>query len=119
MMRVRGMRTDRDVVVIVDGDQSAKLQVPCSTGGLGSNAFHRTPVAEEHVCVIIYEIIARLVERCSSMLLSEGEANCVAKALAERSGGHLNAIRIVRLGVARCDAVHRLLTCQMASKICL
>lgn len=63
------------------------------TGGrrsLGGNAFHETTVAEEHVCVVIDEVIAGLVENSSRVCLSNCKTNGIGETLTEGTSGDLD-----------------------------
>jgi hypothetical protein len=64
--------TDRNVVVVVDGNQVAELQMAGSGGSLAGNALHSAAIAEEAVCVVVDQIIAGLVEDSGSVLLGNG-----------------------------------------------
>ena len=75
---------------------------------LAGNTFLSTAVTEEDVGVVVRQVVARLVELCRSVSLSNGKTNGVAKSLAQRTRGDFNAGRIVGLGVAWGDAVYSL-----------
>lgn len=93
------------MVVVVDGDQVAKLQVTSGGGSLAGNTLHCTAVTEENKGVVVDEVETRLVENTSSVGLSHGETDCVGEALAQRTGGDLDTGSVVALGVAWGDAV--------------
>lgn len=94
-----------DVVVIVDADEVAKLEVAGEGRGLAGDTLHQAAVAEEAVCVVVDNVESGLVENSAGVSLGHGETNGVADTLAEGASGDLNAGSVVRLGVARGDAV--------------
>lgn len=100
--------TDGNMVVIVDGNQVAELQVASKTGSFTSNTLHSTSITEDSVCVVVEEVISGLVEDRSSVSLGDGKTDCVGETLAERSSGDLNAGSVVRLGVTRGKAIQLL-----------
>lgn len=82
--------TDGDVVVIVNGNEVAQLQVAGSRCGFRGNALHGASVTEEDIGEVVDEVIARLVEGSGSLLLSDGHTDGVGETLAEGTSGHLN-----------------------------
>jgi hypothetical protein len=103
------VRTNGNMVVIIDSNQVAKLQVSSNGSSLASNTFLCTPITEEHIGVVVNQVKTWLVELCSSVSLSNGKTNSVAKSLSQRTCGDFDARGVVGLGVARCDAVYSLL----------
>ena len=99
------VHTNRDVVIIIDHDEIAQLQVSRCTGSFTRNAFHGAAITKEAVGMIVHQVKARFVELCSSVRLGNGKANSIAKALAKRSSCDLDAWSVVCFGMARCDAV--------------
>lgn len=81
-------------------------------GSLAGNTLHSTTITEEHVGVVVKEVIARLVEGGSSLSLGNGQTDGVGETLAERTGGDLNTGGVVSLGVTGGDAVELLVFCQ-------
>jgi len=100
--------TNRDVVVIIDGNEVAELQVTGHGSSLAGNTLHRAAITEECECVVVDQLVAGLVEDGGSMPLSNGETDGVGEALAERTGGDLDTGGIVGFWVAGCDAVELL-----------
>mmetsp|Transcript_9518 Transcript_9518/g.28765 ORF Transcript_9518/g.28765 Transcript_9518/m.28765 type:complete len:494 (-) Transcript_9518:3-1484(-) len=98
-----GVSVDRDVVVVVEGDQLSKADVSGEGCGLARDAFHQAPVAHDGVGVVVDDRRVRLVVDGSHVLLSYGEADCVADALSERSGGHLHSGGLKVLRMSRGD----------------
>ena len=82
---------DGNAVVVVDHDQLAELLHAGERGRFMRNAFHQAAVAEEHVGVMIDNRMARPIERRRERAFREGHTDPVGKALAERSGGGLDA----------------------------
>lgn len=63
----------------------AKIDIPCKGGGLTGNTLLKTSVTKDHVCVVVKQFKARLVEGGGHMSLTNSEADSVAETLAERS----------------------------------
>lgn len=99
------VHTDGDVVVIVDSDEVAELQVTGKRSSLGGNTLHGTAITEEGVGVVVDELEAGLVEDSAGVSLGNGKTNSVGETLTQRTGGDLNTRGIVGLGVTGGDAV--------------
>jgi hypothetical protein len=69
------------VVVIINGDQVAELQVSSSASCLASNTFHGTAIAKKDVGVVVDQIIARLVEDGTSVSLRNSKTDRVGETL--------------------------------------
>ena len=93
------------MVVIVDGNQVAQLQVTGSGGSLAGNALHSAAIAEEHVCVVVDEVESGLVEDGCGMRLRNSKTDGIGETLAERASCDLNTGGVVSFGVTRSDAV--------------
>lgn len=93
------------MVVVVESDQVAELEVTGGGGSLGGNTLHGAAITEEAVGVVVDKLVAGLVEGGSGVTLSHGETDGVGETLAERTSGDLNAGGVVGLGVAGGDAV--------------
>jgi hypothetical protein len=93
--------TNGNVVVVVEGDQVAELEVTGSGGSLGGNTLHGAAITEEAVGVVVDKLVAGLVEGGSSLALGHGETDGVGETLAEGTSGDLNAGGVVGLGVTR------------------
>ncbi len=93
------------MVVVVDADEVAELQVASSTGSLAGHTLHSTAIAEEDVCMVVEEVKARLVEQGARVSLCNGKSYSVREALTKRASGHLDTGRVVGFGVAGGDAV--------------
>lgn len=103
------------MVVIVDGNQVAELQVTGSGGGLRGNTLHSATITEEAVGVVVDQVEAGLVKGTSGLSLGHGKTNGVGETLAEGTGGDLNTGGVVGLGVTGGDAVNGL--CSRQKKI--
>lgn len=103
-----GVTVDGDVVVIVDGNEVAELQVAGQRACLARDTLHQATITEEAVCVVVDQVEARLVVDGSGVGLGNGETDSVADSLAQRAGGDLDTWGVVGLGVARSDAVNML-----------
>ena len=103
-----GVTVNGDVVVIVDGNQVAQLQVTSHASGLAGNTLHGAAITEEHVGVVVEELIAGLVEDTGGVSLSDGQTNGVGETLTKGASGDLNTRGVVSLGVTGGDAVQLL-----------
>lgn len=96
------------MVVIINGNQVAELQVTSHGGSLAGNTLHSTAITEEAVCVVVDQVIARLVEDGGGVSLGNCQTNSVGETLTQRTSGDLNTRGVVSLGVAGSDAVNLL-----------
>lgn len=103
-----GVTVNGNVVVVVDGNEVAQLEVASQGAGLAGNTLHQAAIAEEAVGVVVNEVEAGLVEDGGGVGLGHGQADGIADTLTQRAGGDLDTGGIVRLGVARSDAVNSL-----------
>lgn len=78
------------MVVIVDADKLAKLQMTSKRSSFGSNAFHGAPVTKEAESIVVDKLISGLVENGSGMCLSNGNADSIRETLTKRASGDLN-----------------------------
>lgn len=101
--------TNGNVVVVVNHDKVAELQVTGSRGGLGGNTLLGATIAEKAVGVVVNEVEAGLVEDGSGVCLGNGKTDGVTEALTEGTSGDLNSGSVVCLGVSRGDGVEGLL----------
>ena len=69
------------MIIIVDHDEIAKLQVASSAGSFTGNAFHSTTISKKGECMIVDQLEAWLVELGSCMGLCNGKADGVCKPL--------------------------------------
>lgn len=97
--------TNGDVVVVVDHDKVAELQVTGSRSSLGGNTLHGATITEEAVGVVVDKVETRLVEDSAGVGLSDSKTDGVGETLTERTSGNLNTGGIVSLGVTGSDAV--------------
>jgi hypothetical protein len=107
-LKLFAKHTNGDVVVIVDGNEVSELQVTGSGGSLASNTLHGAAITEEHVDVVVDQLVAGLVEDGSSVLLSNGETDGIGETLTKRASSDLDT---GGLGVTGGDAVDLLLWC--------
>ena len=94
------------MVVIVDSNQVAELQVTGQGAGLAGDTLHQATVTEEGICVVVDQVEARLVVDSSGVGLGNGKTNSVADTLTQRTSGDLDTGGVVGLGVAGSDAVN-------------
>ncbi len=90
---------DRDVVVVVDGDQLAEPEVAGQRGRLVGDALHQAAVAGDHVGVMVDRLGAELVAKDP---FGDRHSDGVGEALSERPGGDFDAGGVAGLRVARC-----------------
>jgi hypothetical protein len=117
--------TNGNVVVIIDGNQVAELQVASHRSSLAGNTLHSASIAEESVCEVVDQFESGLVEDGSSVLLCNGKTDGVGETLAERASGDLNTGGVVGFGMTGSDAVdllekgvsRRFRTCQISIEI--
>jgi hypothetical protein len=100
--------TNGNVVVIVDGNEVSELQVTGSGSSLAGNTLHSAAITEEHVDVVVDQLVAGLVEDGGGVLLSNGKTNGVGETLTERASRDFDTGGVVGLGVTGCDAVNLL-----------
>ena len=98
-------RTNGNVVVIVDSNQIAELQVTSSRSSFTGNTLHSASITEEHECVVVDKLEARFVEDSRSVRLSNGKTDSIGETLTERASSDLNSGGIMCLGVAGGDAI--------------
>ena len=65
------------MVVIIDCNEIAKLQVTSSAGRFASNALHCTAVTKEAIGVVAHKLVAWFVEDGSSVSLGNCETNSI------------------------------------------
>jgi phosphoribosylformylglycinamidine (FGAM) synthase-like amidotransferase family enzyme len=93
------------VVVIIDGDQVAELQMTSKGGGFASNTLLSATISEEHESVVVDQVKAGLVEDGAGMGLCNGQTNSIGETLAQGAGCDFDTWGVVRLRVARSDGV--------------
>ena len=97
------------MVVVINHDQVAELQVTGGGGSLGGDTLHGTAITEEGVRVVVDQVETWLVEDSTSVSLGNGQTDGVSEALTKRSGGNLDTRGIVSLGVTGGDGVDLLI----------
>ena len=96
-----GRTVDRDLVVVVEIDQIAELQMPGKRRGFVADAFHQIAVRADAVDKIIDDRKAFLIELCRKMCLGDAHPDTVRKTLSQRPGRYLDARRQNILRVPR------------------
>mmetsp|Transcript_9225 Transcript_9225/g.37722 ORF Transcript_9225/g.37722 Transcript_9225/m.37722 type:complete len:328 (-) Transcript_9225:30-1013(-) len=94
-----GVAVDGDGVVIVEGDELAESPVGGEGGALTGHTLHVAAVTHDGVGVVVDDLAVGLVEAAREVLLGHGEADGVADAHTEGTGGDLNAVGDEVLGV--------------------
>ena len=92
---------DGNVVVVVEGNQLAQLHGTRQRTGFMGNTFHQTAVAQEHIGVMVDNVVARLVELTGQGAFGKRHADGIGDALPQGTGGRLDARRIAIFRVAR------------------
>ncbi|MOA15582.1 hypothetical protein D3C78_1357470 [compost metagenome] len=97
---------DGDAVVVVEGDQLVQALGAGQGADFMGNTFHHAAIAEEHVGVVVDDVVAVAVELRRQHLLRQRHADGVGETLAERAGGGLDAGGVAVLRVTRGARVH-------------
>ncbi len=92
---------DGDVVVVVEIDELAQLEVAGQTGGLAGDALHQIPVPADGVDVMVHHVEAGAVVALGQPALGHGHAHARGEALAQRTRGGLDAGGVAIFGMAR------------------
>ncbi len=92
-----GAAVDRDLVVVVQVDQSSELQVPGERGGLAAHPLHEVAVGDEPVGVMVHEVGP---EPGPEVALRDRHPNSRGEPLTQGAGGHLDTDVVVDLGVS-------------------
>ena len=99
--RPGGRPVERDVVVVVEVEQLAELQVAGEGRRLGGDPFHQVAVGDEREGAVVDDLVPGPVEARGERALGHRHADGVGGALPERTGRGLDARRQQRLGMAR------------------
>jgi len=98
---------DRDEVLVVDHGEVAELLVTGQRRGLVADPLHDVAVRGHDVDVVVEKALTGLgvgVEQTALATLAEGHADGGRETAAQRTGGDLDALGVVHLGVARGEA---------------
>ena len=93
-----GGPVDRDVVVVVEGDEPTQTEMAGERARLWETPSHEAAVAGHHVGVVIAHLGA---EAIAHHALGDRHADRIGEALAQRPGRHLDARSVEALGMAR------------------
>jgi hypothetical protein len=96
----RGVALDRDVVVVIEGDQTPKSEVPGDRGGLRGDALLEISVRSDREGVVVDQLVPGPVVARGEHPLGERQADAVGDPLAEWAGCRLDARGMAVLGVA-------------------
>ena len=91
VVRQLGGAVDRDVVVVVEGEQAPQPEVPGERRRLVRDALHHAAVAQEHVGAVVADLTP---EGRAYPALGEGHADRIGEALPERPRRHLDPRRV-------------------------
>ena len=97
-----GIAINGYVIVIVQVDQLAQLEMPSQAGGFAGNAFHHVAIAHNGICIVIDDVKVGPVEMAGQPALSHGHAYTIGKPLAQWTGGGFNARRVAKLWMTGC-----------------
>ena len=98
-----GKLTNGNVVIIVNHDKVAELQVTGSGGSLRGNTLLGATITEEAVGVVVNQVVVWLVEDGGSVGLGDSETDSVGETLAKRTSGDLNTGCVMGLRVTGGD----------------
>src|SRR5471030_1836679 len=96
---------DGDAVVIVESNQFTQAQRTGQGTDFVGNTFHHAAITQEHVGVVINDVVARTVELRRHDFFCQGKTYAVGQALAQWTGGGFNARGVAEFRVARGTAV--------------
>jgi hypothetical protein len=94
--------TNRDVVIIINHDEVAQLQMPSYASGLAGDSLHCAAISEETVGMVIHELESWLVEFCASFGLCNRKSYSVRETLPQRAAGNLNPWDFIGFRMTRC-----------------
>ena len=89
---------ERDVILIVEINQLAQLQMPGERRGFLRDAFHQIAIAAKGVGVMIDDLVPGPVVARREPRFRNRQADAVGETLAQRSGGYFHAGRVPRSG---------------------
>src|SRR5581483_9956658 len=95
-----GAPSERDVILVVEEDQLAELQMAGKGGRFLADAFHEVAVAADTVGKVVHDGMARSIEAGSEPGLRDGQTDSISKTLAERPCSYFYAYRMPALGMA-------------------
>jgi len=96
-----GAAVDRDVVVVVERDESSETEMSSQRGGLGGHALHQAAVADHRVGPVADGLVLVGVVLGAQGGLGDGEPDGIGEALREGTRRRLDARGQEVLGVAR------------------
>ncbi len=94
-----GAGGEGDVVLVVEVDNLAELEVAGNGGGFEGDAFHDVAVGDDAVGVMVDDLVAGPVEGFSQEPFRHGETDTVGQPLSERAGGDFDTRSIAALRV--------------------
>ena len=100
--------TNGNVIIVVDANQVAELQMASSASSFTGNTFHGTAIAKEAIGVVVDYLEAGLVEDGSSVSLTNGKSNGIRETLTQGASGNFNTRGVMGFWMARGDATHLL-----------
>ena len=96
---------DGNAVVIVEGNQLAQAQGTGQGSDFVGNAFHHAAITQENVGVVVNDVVPWTVELRRHDFFSQGKTHGVGQALAQWTGGGLDARGVTEFRVTRGAAV--------------
>ena len=92
-----GAGGEGDVVLVVEVDQLAELEIAGDGGRFEGDAFHDIAVGDDAIGVVIDDFVTRTIEGCGEEPLGDGKADPVGEALTQWSGGDFDARSVSRV----------------------
>ena len=89
----RGGAVEGDIVAVIEADQLAQTKVTGERRGLGGDALHHVAIRSEHIGEVVHDRLFRAIVARAQMRLGHRQADAGGQALAQRSGGDLDAGR--------------------------
>lgn len=103
------MRTNGNVIVIIDHDKIAQLQVSSGTSSFTGNTLHSTAIPEEGKSMIVDYFEPWLVEFRCCVSLCDCQDDSVCKTLTKGASGNLNTGGVLCLRMTGGDTVNTLM----------
>lgn len=94
-----------NMVVVVNGDQVAQLQMTGKGSGLAGNTLHVASITHENIGVVVDDLKSWSVELGRLVVLSNGQTDCIGETLAKRTSCDLDTWSVVSFRVTWGDAV--------------
>ncbi|CAI8159462.1 MAG: Uncharacterised protein [Prochlorococcus marinus str. MIT 9215] len=94
---------DRDVIVVVEGNQLSELEMAGQGAGFGRNTFLITAITHHHIGVVINDVGVSFIELGGEVSFSNSQTYSIRDAGTEWACCDFNARRFKGFRVARCS----------------